>query len=100
MSGMGQATHLSVGQLRIVNEFHHALFWEWFVVLGVLAVLFVAWHLLRASELRRQIREGITRGPNEGRPSEPMGRRLLRVCFGLLWIGDGLLQSQSKMPSG
>jgi cytochrome oxidase Cu insertion factor (SCO1/SenC/PrrC family) len=32
--------------------------------------------------------------------TEAPGRRLLRIGFGLLWIFDGLLQAQPKMPGG
>jgi cytochrome oxidase Cu insertion factor (SCO1/SenC/PrrC family) len=39
-----------------------------------------------------------TGGPGDG--SEPAGRRLLRVGFGLIWILDGLLQAQPKMAGG
>jgi cytochrome oxidase Cu insertion factor (SCO1/SenC/PrrC family) len=35
-----------------------------------------------------------------GNGSEPSGRRLLRVGFGVIWIVDGLLQAQPKMPGG
>ena len=31
---------------------------------------------------------------------EPRARLFLRVAFGLLWIADGLLQAQPKMPAG
>ena len=32
--------------------------------------------------------------------AEPSARRFLRICLGLLWILDGLLQAQPAMPSG
>ena len=32
--------------------------------------------------------------------AEPRGRRFLRVSFALLWIADGLLQAQPRMPAG
>lgn len=32
--------------------------------------------------------------------AEPSGRRFLRLGFGLLWIADGLLQAQPRMPAG
>jgi hypothetical protein len=32
--------------------------------------------------------------------SEPTGRRLLRTGFGMLWLFDGILQTQPKMPGG
>ena len=33
-------------------------------------------------------------------PAEPAGRRLLRIGFGLLWLFDGILQAQPRMPLG
>jgi hypothetical protein len=40
--------------------------------------------------------------PRPGAPSqaEPAGRRVLRIGFGLLWLFDGVLQAQPKMPAG
>ncbi len=32
--------------------------------------------------------------------AEPVARRVLRICFGLLWIFDGALQTQPGMPAG
>jgi len=32
--------------------------------------------------------------------AEPAGRRVLRIGFGLLWLFDGILQAQPKMPGG
>ena len=32
--------------------------------------------------------------------AEPRARLFLRIAFGLLWIADGLLQAQPKMPAG
>jgi hypothetical protein len=32
--------------------------------------------------------------------AEPAWRRLLRIGFGLLWVFDGILQAQPKMPIG
>ena len=33
-------------------------------------------------------------------PVEPRARLFLRIAFGLLWIADGLLQAQPRMPAG
>ncbi len=33
-------------------------------------------------------------------PAEPAWRRMLRIGFGILWIFDGILQAQPKMPAG
>ena len=40
-------------------------------------------------------------GPIAGQavPAEPAGRRVLRIGFGLLWLFDGVLQAQPKMPA-
>ena len=32
--------------------------------------------------------------------AEPRARLFLRIAFGMLWIADGLLQAQPKMPAG
>lgn len=32
--------------------------------------------------------------------TEPRARRFLRIALGLLWIADGLLQAQPRMPAG
>ncbi len=34
-----------------------------------------------------------------GRPAEPAGRRVLRIGFGLLWLFDGILQTQPRMAA-
>jgi hypothetical protein len=33
------------------------------------------------------------------RPAEPAGRRVLRIGFGLLWLFDGILQTQPRMAA-
>ena len=40
------------------------------------------------------------RGRGRGGTAEPRGRWLLRVGFGLIWILDGILQTQPKMAGG
>ena len=40
------------------------------------------------------------RGAGRGGTAEPRGRWLLRVGFGLVWILDGILQTQPKMAGG
>ena len=39
-------------------------------------------------------------GQHPLRRREPQGRQFLRISFGLLWLVDGLLQAQPKMPGG
>jgi cytochrome oxidase Cu insertion factor (SCO1/SenC/PrrC family) len=40
------------------------------------------------------------RGATGLAPREPLARRVLRIGFGLLWVLDGILQTQPSMPLG
>jgi hypothetical protein len=100
MPGMG--TGLNTNNPVIVSAFHAALLRQGFVVLAILAVVAVAWNVLRA----RQFRLAASGGAGSGEQSlpfgypEPAARRLLRISFGLIWIFDGILQGQASMPLG
>jgi cytochrome oxidase Cu insertion factor (SCO1/SenC/PrrC family) len=91
----------------IVSAFHHSLSNQGKMLLaGVLLlglVLFALWPVLRL--LRESLREPADPGRSPSlhdrqreRWPEPRARRVLRVGFGLLWIVDGILQTQSGMP--
>lgn len=96
MPGMGSG--LSNNDPVIVAAFHRALLHQGFVVLAIVAVVAVAWNLLRSAQLRNAVGGG-SEGPARVAP-EPPARRLLRISFGLLWIFDGVLQGQASMPLG
>jgi cytochrome oxidase Cu insertion factor (SCO1/SenC/PrrC family) len=121
---------LSPSNSTIVSAFQTALLHQALVVVIILVLLAVAWNLLRSVQLRSAVAAGVisddapvgssrtTRAdraparhvtnapPRRPTPieiwaeSEPSGRRLLRVGFGLLWIFDGILQGQTSMPIG
>ena len=100
MGGMGAG--LQTNNPTVVAAFHAALVRQGLVVLVILAVVGVAWRVLRARQLRRPTaseKDPSEPSPEPGYP-EPAGRRLLRVSFGLIWIFDGILQGQSSMPLG
>lgn len=89
---------LNTDNPSIVSAFHAALVHQGLVVLALMALLAVAWNVLRGAQLRRAA---------AGEPvatltlaAEPPARRLLRISFGLLWVFDGILQAQSAMPLG
>ena len=96
----GMNTGLSTNNAAIVSAFQAALLHQGLVVLLIVALVAVAWNILRSVQYRRA-----TGGPGPAlsvpapRP-EPTARRLLRVSFGLVWILDGILQGQSLMPLG
>ena len=81
----------------IAAAFQAALVRQGLVVLLVFAILGLA-------RLSRRAWPGGGRGrrrsAGEAVPAEPAGRRVLRVGFGLLWLFDGVLQAQPKMPAG
>lgn len=92
---------LSINNPAIVAAFRSALLKQGLVVLLLLALVAVAWNLLRGAQLRRA--QSAAPGQLSSRPlgsPEPAARRLLRVGFGALWVIDGLLQAQAAMPLG
>ncbi len=94
----GMSSGLSPNNPTIVSAFRSLLLHEALIAVVILALLASAWNLLRALQLRRA-RAG---GPPDGTWPHPeaVGRRLLRIAFGLIWIFDGLLQAQPSMPLG
>ncbi|MHB1519097.1 MAG: SCO family protein [Acidimicrobiales bacterium] len=98
----GMKAGLPANNPTIVAAFHRQLLHQGLIVLLILALVGVAWNLLRA----RQLRDARTRGSGDRVGPLPLAvpevaaRRLLRVSFGLLWIFDGILQGQSSMPLG
>src|SRR5580658_127196 len=90
---------------ELAAAFMTALWHQGLVALALLAVLAAAWVCLRAwppaAPLLGRLRSALGPGalaPAE--PTEPAGRRLLRIGFGLLWLLDGILQAQPNMPAG
>ena len=82
MPGMG-SRGLSNGNPIIVAAFHSALFHGLLAVV-VVAMVAILIFLLLSGKVPHPLR-GSWRG-------EPVGRRVLRLGFGVLWVVDGLLQ--------
>ncbi|MGA8297612.1 MAG: hypothetical protein WB770_11270, partial [Acidimicrobiales bacterium] len=101
MPGMG--TGLDANNPTIVSAFQAFLLRQGLVVLVILSLLAVAWLVLRTAELRgangtdKEYPNSLPVSPTF---AEPFARRLLRIGFGILWIFDGILQAQPKMPLG
>lgn len=101
----GMSTHLSTNNPTIVSAFHTALFHQALIVLVLLALVFLAWNVIRTLAYRSALEnaerwtepEASATGTTSG---EPLGRRVLRIGFALLWLLDGLLQVQASMPLG
>jgi cytochrome oxidase Cu insertion factor (SCO1/SenC/PrrC family) len=93
----GLSTGLQSDDPTIVSAFHSLVLRQGLILLILLALLAIAWSVLRVGRLRRA--DGTT--PAEPQPyAEPRARQLLRASFGLIWIFDGILQAQASMPLG
>ena len=79
------------GNRALAGDLYSMLLWQIALLIGVWAVLSVV--LLFRSHPSASGASG-TRVPRE-----PLGRRILRISLGSLWIVDGLLQAQPAMPS-
>ncbi len=98
----GMSTGLEANDPTVVSAFHSALATQGSVILVILGLTGSAWVLLRAFHLSHRAAsqaDGAPASPRFPFP-EPAARRLLRISFGLLWIFDGVLQGQPKMPLG
>ena len=97
----GMSSGLQTNNATIVSAFHSMLLHQGLVVLVILALLAMAWNVLRAAQLRRTMTSGDNSRAEYVAPiPEAPARRLLRISFGVIWIFDGVLQGQPSMPLG
>jgi hypothetical protein len=92
MLGMGHSNNVSLTDPIVVTLFRHHLYVTsiyWIIGVGIAL-------LLGATFLRRLN----TFNLSTGGLSEPRGRSILRIGFGIIWVVDGLLQFQPSMPLG
>jgi hypothetical protein len=91
----GMNSGLSPGDPILVAAFRSALLHQGAIALLILLFLWLIWATARTWRPATPAGTSVPGGAPEAR-----GRRLLRVGFGLLWIFDGVLQAQPKMPGG
>jgi cytochrome oxidase Cu insertion factor (SCO1/SenC/PrrC family) len=93
---------LQTGNSMIVSSFHNALWHQFLIILLVGLVCAIGFNVVRTIQWRRLKEHGVASFPSSTRLTtpEPLARHVVRVCFGCLWILDGLLQIQSGMPLG
>ncbi len=94
----GMSSGLQTNNPTIISAFKSLLLHEGLVILVILALLAVAWNVLRGVQLRRAAAGQLSVEPWPY--PEPTARRVLRIAFGIIWIFDGLLQAQPSMPLG
>jgi cytochrome oxidase Cu insertion factor (SCO1/SenC/PrrC family) len=98
----GMNTGLEANDPTVVSAFHSALVTQGLIVIALVLLVGGVCLLLRVRHLWHAAAAG-TDASADSSPyafPEPAARRLLRIGFGALWILDGLLQSQPKMPLG
>jgi cytochrome oxidase Cu insertion factor (SCO1/SenC/PrrC family) len=77
----------------LVAAFRSALLHQGLIAAALFLLLWLLW-----GASRNWLRPGAA--VHAPRAAEPAGRRVLRIGFGLLWVFDGILQAQPKMPGG
>jgi len=87
----GMNSGLSPDDPTLVAAFRSALLHQGLIAAAVFVLLLLAWGTARNWAPAAE-------GPAPA--AEPRGRQLLRIGFGLLWLLDGILQAQPKMPGG
>ncbi len=99
---MNMAHGVPINDPVVGDAFRSALNHQLLVVLLLLAVLAIVWNTVRTLRFRRDVAAGTlgTAAPDLWPYPEPTARRLLRISFGIIWIFDGLLQTQGSMPLG
>jgi cytochrome oxidase Cu insertion factor (SCO1/SenC/PrrC family) len=82
---------LSPDDPTLVTAFKSALLHQGLIAVAILVLLLLLW-----STSRNWVPAAAKAAPS----AEPLGRRVLRIGFGLLWLLDGILQAQPQMAGG
>jgi cytochrome oxidase Cu insertion factor (SCO1/SenC/PrrC family) len=77
----------------LVAAFRSALLHQGLIAAGLFLLLWLLW-----GASMNWLRPGAA--GHAPHAAEPAGRRVLRIGFGLLWVFDGILQAQPRMPGG
>jgi cytochrome oxidase Cu insertion factor (SCO1/SenC/PrrC family) len=95
MPGMGGN---GSGDQTIVRAFHGALIRQGALIFLLLALLLAGWNAFQSWQHRRAPGQRGAHESGVAALTEPLARRVLRICFGGFWLIAGLLQLQSGMP--
>jgi cytochrome oxidase Cu insertion factor (SCO1/SenC/PrrC family) len=87
----GMNSGLSPTDPTLEAAFRSALIHQGLFAAAIVVLLLLAWSASR---------NWIPTAAGAAQASEPPGRWVLRVGFGLLWVLDGILQGQPQMPGG
>ena len=102
----GMSHPLQVDNPLVVSAFYRTLGHDLVLLLVVGVALALVWNIVftlqqRADRLATAAGAGAAAAQPVPAPgAEPLGRRVARISFGLLWLLDGALQAQRGMPLG
>ena len=91
MPGMGK------NNVSLLNPIVVALFRHHLYISAVYWIIGIALVLLLGATFTRRLN---TFNISPSGLSEPRGRTILRIGFGIIWVFDGILQFQPSMPLG
>ena len=91
----GMNSGLDPSDPTLEAAFRSALLHQGLIAAAVFILLLLLWGTSRGWVPERAAGTAASRGA-----AESAARRVLRVGFGLLWVFDGILQAQPKMPGG
>ncbi len=99
---MNMGHGLSTNDPTVTAAFRTSLIHQFIVIVFLGLALAILWNSIRTVRYRRAVLTGGDVEPVAAAPRypEPPARRLLRIAFGILWIFDGILQTQASMPLG
>jgi len=100
MTGMGRG--LSSNDPTVVSAFQTTLIHQLLIIVGLLTLLAIVWNGIRSVQYRRGAAPSSHRAARStiATRQEAPARRVLRIGFGLFWLLDGILQTQTAMPLG
>ena len=90
----GMNSGLNINDPIVVAAFRSALLHQGIIALLIFGVLSIAWVAVR------EWRPPDPAASRPAEPAEPAWRQVLRTGFGIIWLFDGILQAQPKMPVG
>jgi cytochrome oxidase Cu insertion factor (SCO1/SenC/PrrC family) len=100
----GMNSGLNPADPTLVSAFRSALLHQGAIALLIIAFLWLVWATARTWRLTtpgaKPASGARARARRAERPAEARARWLLRIGFGVLWIIDGILQTQPKMAGG
>jgi cytochrome oxidase Cu insertion factor (SCO1/SenC/PrrC family) len=90
----GMNSGLNIDDPTVVAAFRTALLHQGVIALLIFVAAGLAWLTVRTWS------PALVGADTQSAGTEPVGRKVLRIGFGIIWLFDGILQAQPKMAIG